>query len=155
MSPYVAMLMVTSQIWNLWILREWTVFVFFFVQIKKFINYTLHIKGYFIAKNSFVAEVTFKEIFFFFFWNCPSFKPWFSYYEFFWGEERFLIWWSSQERTSDLKWLRGSDWWGKHQTLLCPRTSKFFNWQFGQNWYWGRIIHEGSNLTFSVINIPW
>ena len=34
----------------------------FFHQIKKFISYTLkHIKGYFIAKNSFVAEVTFKR----------------------------------------------------------------------------------------------
>ena len=30
----------------------------FSLQIKKFINYTL--KGYFIAKNSFVAEVTLK-----------------------------------------------------------------------------------------------
>ena len=30
----------------------------FFLQTKKFINY---IKGYFIAKNSFVVEVTFKE----------------------------------------------------------------------------------------------
>ena len=32
----------------------------FFLQIKKFINY---IKGYFIAKNSFVAEVTFNYTF--------------------------------------------------------------------------------------------
>ena len=31
----------------------------FFLQIKKFINYTSR-AGYFIAKNSFVAEVTFK-----------------------------------------------------------------------------------------------
>ena len=36
----------------------------FFLQIKKTLlyNYTsIHIKGYFIVKNSFVAEVTFKS----------------------------------------------------------------------------------------------
>ena len=81
--------MVTSQIWNLWILREWTVFVFFFVQIKKFINYTLHIKGYFIAKNSFVAEVTFKEIFFFFFEIVPALSHGFPTMSFFGGKNVF------------------------------------------------------------------
>ena len=32
----------------------------FFLQIKRFVNYTSNIKDYFIAKNSFEAEVTFK-----------------------------------------------------------------------------------------------
>ena len=31
----------------------------FFLQIKK--NHLLHVKGYFIAKNSFVVEVAFKS----------------------------------------------------------------------------------------------
>ena len=32
---------------------------YFFFKLKRFINY--NIKGYFMTKNSFVAEVTFKE----------------------------------------------------------------------------------------------
>ena len=33
----------------------------FFLQMKKFINYTSIIEGYFMAKNTFLAQVTFNS----------------------------------------------------------------------------------------------
>ena len=63
---YPAMFMMTSQILKSVDFTKTQVSQYlenetlFFLQIKNFINY-IHIKGYFMAKNSFVAEVTFKE----------------------------------------------------------------------------------------------